>query len=277
MSPKEIKDLTKLCIHTITTKPWSLKEAVEKFSGKSITGITVWRQALEGLNLHDARKILEDKGMCVVSLARGGFFPSVDAQKREKALDDNRRAIDEAAAIGAPLVVLVCGADPRQSLEVSRAQIREGIEKILPYAKDNNVKLAIEPLHPMYADDRSAITTIKQANNMCEQIADAYVGVAIDVYHLWWDDVLEKEIYRCGEMNALFAFHICDWKTPTEDLLLDRGLMGEGCIPLKKIRGWMERAEFTGYHEVEIFSNSYWKMDQKEYLDKIVKAYQKYV
>jgi sugar phosphate isomerase/epimerase len=277
MPHKEINDLTKLCIHTITTKPWSLEEAVKKYSAKGITGISVWRQALEGYGLRDVQKMLEDHNMHVISLCRGGFFPSIDNIKRENALDDNKRAIDEAASIGAPLIVLVCGADPKQSLEDSRKQISDGIEKILPYAKDHHVKLGIEPLHPMYADDRSAINTLKQANDMCERIADPYIGVAVDVYHLWWDETLEQEIRRCGANNALFAFHICDWKSPTEDMLLDRGLMGEGCIPLKKIRGWMEAAGFSGYHEVEIFSNRYWEMDQNDFLDRIVTAYQKYV
>jgi len=277
MSVSEIIDLSKLCIHTITTKPWPLKTVVQRFSAKGVKGITVWRQALEGINTIDAKKMLDDAGMEVVSLCRGGFFSSIDSEKRSEAQEDNRRAIDEAAEIGAPLLVLVCGADPGQSLEESRRQIQDGIEAILPYAKERNIKLAIEPLHPMYADDRSAINTIKQANDMCERIGEPNIGVTVDVYHLWWDEKLESEIARCGEMNRLFSFHICDWKTPTSDLLLDRGLMGEGCIPIKKIRGWVEAAIFTGYNEVEIFSNHYWDMDQDTFLDKIVDAYRRYV
>ncbi len=273
MLANEIKDLSKLCIHTITTKPWSLETAVDKFSKKGISGITIWRDALEGLKLHEVKSMLDDNGMDVVSLCRGGFFPSVDKQKRGEAIDNNKKAIEEAAQIGAPLLVLVCGADPDQSLEESRKQIQKGIESVLPFAKERNVKLAIEPLHPMYADIRSAVNTLKQANDMCVSIDDSSVGVAVDVYHLWWDDTLQKEIERCGELNKLFAFHICDWKTPTTDMLLDRGLMGEGCIPVKKIRGWVEKAGFTGYNEVEIFSNKYWKMEQDDFLEKIIEAY----
>jgi sugar phosphate isomerase/epimerase len=273
MPASDIIDLSKLCIHTITTKPWPLQTAVEKYAACGIHGITVWRQALDGIKPVDAKKILDNAGLKVVSLCRGGFFPFVDKIKREKALDDNRKAIEEAARIGAPLLVLVCGADPGQSLDESRQQIQDGIESVLPDAKEHNVKLAIEPLHPMYADDRSAINTLKQANDMCERIGDEFVGVAVDVYHLWWDDMLEQEIKRCGAMNALLAFHISDWKTPTTDLLNDRGLMGEGCIPLKKIRGWVEAAGFKGYHEVEIFSNQYWQMDQDSFLEMIVEAY----
>ncbi len=273
MLANEIKDLSKLCIHTITTKPWSLETAVDKFSKKGISGITIWRDALEGLKLHEVKSMLDDNGMDVVSLCRGGFFPSVDKQKRGEAIDNNKKAIEEATQIGAPLLVLVCGADPDQSLEESRKQIQKGIESVLPFAKERNVKLAIEPLHPMYADIRSAVNTLKQANDMCVSIDDPNVGVAVDVYHLWWDDTLQKEIERCGELNKLFAFHICDWKTPTTDMLLDRGLMGEGCIPVKKIRGWVEKAGFTGYNEVEIFSNKYWKMEQDDFLEKIIEAY----
>ena len=133
--------------------------------------------------------------------------------------------------------------------------------------------LAIEPLHPMYADTRSAINTLSQANDMAEALHSPWVGVAVDVYHLWWDPFLEKEIKRCGENGNLLAFHVCDWKVPTTDLLLDRGLMGEGCIPVKKIRSWVETTGFNGFNEVEIFSSKYWQQDQSQYLKKIITAY----
>jgi sugar phosphate isomerase/epimerase len=144
---------------------------------------------------------------------------------------------------------------------------------VIPYAQSASVKLAIEPLHPMYADRRSAVNTLEQANDMAEQINSPTVGVAVDVYHLWWDPALQKEIARCGTNNHIFAFHICDWKTPTTDLLLDRGLMGEGCINIKQIRGWVEQAGFDGFHEVEIFSTKYWEEDQSLFLNKIKQAY----
>jgi sugar phosphate isomerase/epimerase len=217
--------------------------------------------------------MLRRNGLEIVSLVRGGFFPSKDSVKRKAALNENRLAIDEAEALACPLLVLVCGAEPEISLEESRIQIREGIEAILPYAEKANVKLAIEPLHPMYADTRSAINTMKQANDMAEYFKSDYVGVAVDVYHLWWDPNLQKEIYRCGKNNSLFAFHICDWHSPTVDMLNDRGLMGDGCINIKEIRGWMEKADFIGFNEVEIFSNKYWAENQDEFLNKIKYAY----
>ena len=273
MMLKEHTDLSKLCIHTITTKPWNIEEAAKKFSVAGVKGITVWRNALEEKNIKETGKILRAHDLTIVSLCRGGFFPNKDPNKRQEAIDDNRRAIEEAHELGASMVVLVCGADPTQSLEESRKQIHDGIATILPHAAAAGIKLAIEPLHPMYADTRSAINTLAQANDMAEVLNSQWVGVAVDVYHLWWDPNLEKEIRRCGKNNNLFAFHICDWKTPTTDMLNDRGLIGEGCIPIKRIRLWVEDAGFKGFNEVEIFSNTYWKEDQDIFLKKIIEAY----
>ena len=267
-------DLSKLCVHTITTKPWKIEEAAKNYSAAGVKGITVWRDALEGRDLIQTGNLLREYDLTIVSLCRGGFFPNQDFSKRKSAIDDNRRAIEEANRIGTSMLVLVCGADPSQSLEDSRKQIRDGIEALIPEASAAGVTLAIEPLHPMYADTRSAINTLEQANDMAEDLNSPWVGVAIDVYHLWWDPHLEHEIKRCGENGNLAAFHICDWKSPTTDMLLDRGLMGEGCIPVKKIRSWVEATGFAGFNEVEIFSTAYWKEDQSLFLKKIIKAYQ---
>jgi sugar phosphate isomerase/epimerase len=273
MSGKQLTDLSKLCIHTITTKPWSIEEAAKNLSGEGVKGITVWRDALEGRNIGHTGQLLRDHGLEIVSLCRGGFFPNKQPEKRKSAIDDNRRAIEEAAELGAPLIVLVCGSDPAQSLEDSRKQIHDGIEAIIPDAAAAGIRLAIEPLHPMYADTRSAINTLEQANELASSLNSGFVGIAVDVYHLWWDPSLEREIKRCGENGRLFAFHICDWKVPTVDFLLDRGIMGEGCIPVKKIRSWVEAAGFNGFYEVEIFSSKYWQQDQTPYLKKIITAY----
>jgi sugar phosphate isomerase/epimerase len=273
MSAKALNDYSQLCIHTITTKPWSIEEAAKNFSKEGVGGITVWRDALNGRDIKQTGQMLRALNLEIVSLCRGGFFPDIDKAKRQEAIEDNRKAIDQAEALGAPLIVLVCGADPRQLLEESRKQISDGIQAVIPYAKDANIKLAIEPLHPMYADDRSAINTLAQANDMAEELNSPWVGVAIDVYHLWWDPDLQKQIERCGSNKNIFAFHICDWKTPTTDLLLDRGLMGEGCINIKQIRGWVEEAGFDGFYEVEIFSKKYWAEDQYAFLNNIKQAY----
>jgi sugar phosphate isomerase/epimerase len=274
MSAKQLTGLSQLCIHTITTKPWSIEEAAKNFSDSGVTGITVWRDALTGRNIRQTGQLLRDCGLAVVSLCRGGFFPAVDKAKRISAIDDNKKAIDEAQELGTSMVVLVCGAEPRQSLEDSRRQIQDGIETLLPYASAAGVKLAIEPLHPMYADTRSAINTLAQANDMAEALNSPWAGVAVDVYHLWWDPRLEQEIKRCGKHGNLFAFHICDWNVPTTDMLNDRGLMGDGCIPIRAIRGWVEETGFKGFYEVEIFSNKFWSGDQSQFLKKIISAYQ---
>jgi sugar phosphate isomerase/epimerase len=276
MNPTQPPSLSKLCIHTITTKPWGIEEAAKNFASAGVKGITVWRDTLEGRDIRQTGQLLRDHDLTIVSLCRGGFFPSGDASKRKRAIDDNRRAIEEASALGTSMIVLVCGADPYQSLEDSRKQIRDGIAVILPDAAAAGIKLAIEPLHPMYADTRSAINTLAQANEMAEELNSPWVGVVVDVYHLWWDPMLENEIKRCGANGNLLAFHICDWKVPTTDLLLDRGIMGEGCIPVKKIRGWVEATGFNGFNEVEIFSTACWKEDQAEYLQRIVKGYKEY-
>jgi sugar phosphate isomerase/epimerase len=273
MIGKQLVDLSQLCVHSVTTKPWTIEEAAKHFSAEGVKGISVWRDALEGRNIQQTGRLLREEGLAIVSLCRGGFFPNKETAKRKAAIDDNRKAIEDAAALGAPMIVLVCGSDPAQSLEESRNQIYDGIESIIPDAIAAGIKLAIEPLHPMYADTRSAINTLAQANDMADALNTDCVGIAVDVYHCWWDPMLEQEITRCGRNGNLLAFHLCDWNVPTIDFLLDRGIMGDGCIPVRKIRSWIESTGFNGFYEVEIFSNKYWRQDQSQYLKKIIAAY----
>jgi sugar phosphate isomerase/epimerase len=272
-----VNDLSGLCIHTITTKPLDIETAAEKYASLGIGGITVWRDAKGNTSPRKTGKIIRKSGVTPVSLCRGGFFASVDQKKREDAIADNIAALTEAAEMEMPLLVLVCGADPGQSPETSRDQIKAGIEAILPMAGKLGVKLAVEPLHPVYADTRSAINTMKQANDMAGYFNSPWLGVAVDVYHVWWDEMLRDEIMRCGKAGRLFAFHICDWKVPMSDILLDRGIMGEGCIDIRRIWQWVSEAGFTGPNEVEIFSRAYWEADQDEYLRKIIRAYLEHV
>ena len=268
-----MNSLDKLCVHTATTKPLALPEALDAYANTNIPAITIWRDTLEGRPLEESARLIQSSNLQVISLCRGGFFPAPTATERQKNIDDNHLAIDQAAAIGAPLVVLVCGTVPGQPLEESRKQITDGIAACLDHAKANKVKLAIEPLHPMYADERSAINTIAQANQICDQLNSPHCGIAADVYHLWWDPNLENQINYAGKKGYLYAFHICDWLTPTSHILTDRGLMGEGCIDIPKIRSWVEAAGFTGYNEVEIFSERWWASDQTAYLEKIRQAF----
>jgi sugar phosphate isomerase/epimerase len=271
--PDPLRDFSRLCIHTLTTKPWPLEEAVRQYSLAGVKGVTVWREALAGRDVAAAGQLIRNHGLSVVSLCRGGFFPADTVERRTRAIDENRRCIDEAETLGAPLVVLVCGAVPGQPLAESRKQISDGIAAVLPHAAAARVKLAIEPLHPMYAAERSAVNTVRQARSICRQFYSPWLGIAIDVYHTWWDDRLRADIAACGAEGTLFAFHLCDWRTPTIDFLDDRGLMGEGCIPIRQIRGWIEGAGFSGFHEVEIFSSRLWASDQAQYLEAIKAAY----
>lgn len=266
-------DPHRLSIHTMTTRPWPLDQALAKYSDAGVRGITVWRQALQPFGARLAAKMIAESGLTCTALCRGGFFTAKTSAARSDAIGDNKRALDEAAEIGAPMLVLVCGATPGQPLSESRKQIAAAIAELEPYAAKNKVKLAIEPLHPMYAADRSAINTLEQARTICDALKSPWVGIAADVYHIWWDPTLETEIQRCGKSGYLFAFHLCDWRVETRDLLNDRGLMGEGCIPLRQIRGWVEAAGFKGWNEVEIFSNHYWAQDQDAFLQRIKQTY----
>ena len=276
MSIEKLTNLDRLCVHTITNKPWSIEEIIDNYPRAEVKAVSVWRDLLQN---RDASKIgaqIRDAGMEVASLVRGGFFTGKTEGEIQASLDDNRRAIDEASALGAPMIVLVCGAIPGQSIQRSLSQIQTGLETLLPYAETCGVKLGIEPLHPMYADSRSAICTLKTANEFAERYDSPYIGVVVDVFHLWWDPDLESECKRCGDHGNLFAFHICDWKMDMEDMLNDRGLMGEGVIRLREIRSWVEAAGFNGFHEVEIFSNRLWEGNQKEALERIKQAYLEY-
>jgi len=263
-------DLSRCAIHTITTKPWDLPTACAKYSAAGVRGAGVWRPWLEGRPLAESKQILDDHGIAAASLVRGGFFPGATAEARQGAIDENRRCLDEAAAIGAGQVVLVCGAVPGIPLTEARRQITEGIAACAGHAAQTGVALAIEPLHPMYADCRSAVNTVGQANDIIDQTGDEWVGLAVDVYHVWWDPDLPAEIRRAGP--RIRGFHVCDWLTPTTDLLNDRGLMGEGCIDVAGIRQQVDAAGFKGWIEVEIFSDRWWASDQDQYLAAITAA-----
>jgi len=270
----KLRDLSRLCIHTITTKQWSLEQCIQKYSAAGVAGITVWRDVAlkHPRGIKAAGDLCRSEGLEIVSYVRGGFFTG-GKEKRQIAIDENKKVIDEAVELGAPLVVLVCGATPGQSLATSRQQIADGISDCLPHALAAGVKLGIEPLHPMYADSRSAVNTLTQANDMAIEINHPHLGVTVDVYHLWWDDRLQGEIKRCAEADKLYSFHICDWMDQPSDLLNDRGLMGEGVIPVCEIREWVEATGFTGFNEVEIFSHRWWSQDSDEFLQSIVSAY----
>ncbi|AFL49934.1 sugar phosphate isomerase/epimerase [Sinorhizobium fredii] len=250
-------------------------EAVDVCLKHGITAIAPWRDQVAAIGLDEAARIVRSNGLKLTGLCRGGFFPAEEALGREKALDDNRRAIDEAAALGADCLVLVVGGLPGGSRDIDRARrmVEEGIAAVLPHARAAGVPLAIEPLHPMYAADRACVNTLGQALDICERLGPG-VGVAIDVYHVWWDPDLANQIARAGRLKAILAHHICDWLVPTRDMLTDRGMMGDGVIDLNGIRGQIEAAGFFGAQEVEIFSaENWWKRPAEEVIATCVERF----
>jgi sugar phosphate isomerase/epimerase len=273
MDALQLKDLSRCAIHTQTNKPWTLPQCIAGYRKAGIDAISVWRHTLEPTGAKTAGKMLRDAGMRVPALVRGGFFAAGDAAGRQTAIDANFVCIDEAREIGAEMIVLVVGAVPGMPLEDARRQVADGIAAVLPHAASAGVKLAIEPLHPMYAADKSCINRMAEAREVCEQLKHPMLGIAVDVYHVWWDPDLRAEISLAGAQRTLFGFHVCDWRVDTRHLLTDRGLMGDGCIDIRTIRGWVEEAGFRGYNEVEVFSDQYWAMDQDQYVERIRRAY----
>jgi sugar phosphate isomerase/epimerase len=266
-------DLSRCAIHTQTNKPWSLRQCIDAYSAIGVKGIGVWRHTLKPTGAKEAGRMLRDAGMQVPSLVRGGFFVASTATARQAAIDDNLVCIDEAREIGAEMIVLVVGAVPGLPLEEARGQVLDGLVAIAPRAAAAGVKLAVEPLHPMYAADKSCLNRIGDVRRMLDQLRSPSLGIAIDIYHTWWDPDLESEIRLAGQQGRLFGFHVCDWRVDTRHLLTDRGLMGEGCIDIPRIRGWVEAAGFKGFNEVEVFSEEHWASDQHAYVKRIREAY----
>ena len=247
-----VPDPDKLSLNTATVrKQWKLAQILDGCARHGIRGISPWRDQVAEFGLEQTARLVKTHGLTVTGLCRGGFFTG------KNWLDDNRRAIAEAHVLGAQCLVLVVGGLQPESKDIGRARqiVAESIEKILPEARQAGVPLAIEPLHPMQAADRACINTLEQALDLCDVFREG-VGVALDVYHTWWDPKLEQQIRRAGP--RILGYHICDWLVPTRDLVNDRGMMGDGVIDLPKIRSWVEGAGYAGFHEVEIFSELDW-------------------
>jgi sugar phosphate isomerase/epimerase len=268
-----LPDLNALALNIATTcKQWTLAQAIAGCARHGIRGIAPWRDQLHAMGVEAAAQAIRGHGLTVTGLCRGGMFPAPDSTRRREAIEDNLRALGEAHALGAQCLVLVAGGLPAGSKDIAgaREQVKDGIAAILPRARQAGIPLAIEPLHPMYAADRACINTLGQALDLCDALDprnEGGLGVAVDVYHVWWDPDLERQIARAGRARML-AFHICDWLVPTRDLLTDRGMMGDGVIDLPLIRSWVERAGYPGFHEVEIFSElDWWRRDPDEVLE----------
>jgi sugar phosphate isomerase/epimerase len=260
------KDRGLLAINSATVKAWSLQQLVDGCARAGISAIAPWRDIVQAPGVERAGKLIRDAGLEVTCLCRGGMFPAADEAGRRAALEDNRRAVDEAAGIGARCLVLIAGGLPKGSKDIAdaQAQVRDGLAALLPYARDARIPLAIEPLHPMYAADRACVNTLAHASDLCDELGDG-VGIALDVYHVWWDPDLPRQIERAG--RRIITYHVCDWLVPTKDLLLDRGMPGDGVIDLRGIRAMVEATGYDGYCDVEIFSaQNWWKRDPDEVL-----------
>jgi len=267
-----------LAINTATLrKQWRLDRIIDECARRDIRAIAPWRDQVAAVGLAAVARQLRDTGLVLSGYCRGGFFPAADAAGLAAALDDNRRAIDEACALASPCLVLVVGSLPgaldgkavHRDIARARGEVRDGIAATLAYARGVGMPLAIEPLHPMQAAERACINTLEQALDLCDELdaeRTGALGVAVDMYHVWWDPKLAQQIARAGR-ERLLAFHVCDWLTPTRDLLNDRGMMGDGVIELRKARGCMEAAGYAGYAEVEIFSDDWWSRPGEEVLD----------
>jgi sugar phosphate isomerase/epimerase len=244
---------------------WDLRQAVDACLKHGITAIAPWRDQVEKIGLAEAARIVRDNGVRVTDLCRGGMFPAPDAAGRQRQIDDNKRAVDEAAALGADALVLVVGGLPEGSRDIAatRAMVRDGIAAVLPHARESKIPLAIEPLHPMYAADRACVNTLEQALDLCDELGDG-VGVAIDTYHVWWDPKLDAQIARAGRGKRILARH----------MLLDRGMMGDGVIDFRLIRRTIETAGYTGPQAVEILSETWWKRPGEEVLKTCIARYE---
>lgn len=257
----------RLSLNTATVREqWTLAQCIEGCQRHGIAGIAPWRDKLHEMGVDAAARAIRAAGLQVSGLCRGGWF-TAEGSLTAAVLDDNRRAVDEAAAIGAACLVFVVGGLPAgsRSLPAARAMVEEGLARTLDHARSVGMPLAIEPLHPMYAADRACVNTLRQALDICDRLGPG-IGVAADVYHIWWDPEVHAQIARTGR-DRLLAFHICDWLVPTRDMLTDRGMMGDGVIDIPALRASVEVQGFAGLNEVEIFSAlNWWRRDPDEVL-----------
>jgi len=265
--------IERMSFNQVTLDPWTLERCVRECERLGIPYIAAWRHKLG--HCRESAKIIRDSGLRLSSLCRGGWFSApTKAQRREK-IEDNRRAIDEAAELGSPLVVIVTGPANEQTLDDARLLVVDALQELAPHAANAGVALGIEPLHPMFAADRSVVVTLKQANDMAEKIAHAAVGVVVDAFHVWWDPEVHAEIARAGK--NILGFHVSDWAVPLPGILMGRSLMGDGVIELRRLREEVERAGYQGPIEVEIFNEELWNNADNGMLELICERYHQHV
>ena len=249
--------VARLSLNQITTERASLGETVDACARHGVPYVAVWRHKLAEVGLDRAARLVRDAGVRVSSVCRGGMFPAPTPAERAARLEDNRRAVDEAAVLGAEVLVLVCGPAPDRDIAAARRMVADGIAELAPYARERGVQLGIEPLHPAFAAERSCITTLREARCLAERFDPATVGIVADVYHIWWDPEVFDEIARAA--GRLVGFHVSDWLVPVRDILMNRGMMGGGVIELRALRTAVEQAGYAaGPIEVEIMNEAVW-------------------
>ena len=257
----------RLSINHYSVRQLALEQLVQACRQLGISYVGLWREQVHEVGIERARALFDESGLKVSSLCRGGFFPYDDAEQRQKSIEENRRVIDEAVALGTQLVVLVCGRIAAAGLSASREMVEAGIANLVPYAAERGIRLGVEPLHPMFAADRSVIVTLAQANELAAHFPADVVGIVVDAYHVWWDPALETEIGRAA--GRIFGFHLSDWIVPLPDILNGRGLMGDGYIELPRISALIEQAGYHGPVEVEIFNQALWQLPGQTALERI--------
>jgi sugar phosphate isomerase/epimerase len=257
----------RLSINHYSVRQLGLEQLVQACRQLGISYVGLWREQVHEVGIERARALLDESGLKVSSLCRGGFFPYDDAGQGRKSIEENRKVVDEAVALGTQLVVLVCGGIAAAGLSASREMVAAGIANLVPYAAERGIRLGVEPLHPMFAADRSVIVTLAQANELVAHFPANVVGIVVDAYHVWWDPALETEIRRAT--GRIFGFHLSDWIVPLPDILNGRGLMGDGYIELSRMAALIEQAGYHGPVEVEIFNQAWWQLPGQTALERI--------
>jgi sugar phosphate isomerase/epimerase len=267
-------DFSHLSLNQITTNSWNVREAVKGCARAGVPWIGLWREKVQEYGLANSKRIITSLGLRVSGLCRDGWFPAASKAERLARLDENRRAIEEAAEPGAAVLVLVCGPAPDRDIAAGRFMVEEAISQVLPEARAAGIKLGIEPLHPMFAADRSVIVTMAEANRLIDSFRSETLGVIVDAYHVWWDPDVLPQIARAS--GHILGFHISDWPVPLPDTLLGRAMMGDGVIDLCRLREAVEAAGYTGPVEVEIFNRAIWDAPGDEVLDLMKQRYLRY-
>ncbi|WTE44857.1 sugar phosphate isomerase/epimerase [Streptomyces sp. NBC_01622] len=261
--------LSRFSINQMTVKQLSMPELVDACLELGVPGVGLWREPVQSYGLDATAKLVRGAGLAVTTLCRGGFFTALDPAERARALDDNRRAVDEAATLGTDTLVLVSGGLPAGSKDLhgARERIADALGELGPYAEERGVRLAIEPLHPMFASDRCVVSTLTQALDLAERFPAQQVGVTVDTYHIWWDDQAPAQIARAGAGGRIHTFQLADWITPLpEGVLNGRGQIGDGAIDMREWKSYVESAGYTGPIEVELFNDGLWARDGREVL-----------